>query len=51
LFGKRTGTAIDPRGAPGSATPVASPPVAPVAAPAALPAPPVRNGGSSAAAP
>jgi pilus assembly protein CpaF len=53
VFGKRSGTATDPRGAPVPTAPVAAPPVVPVAAPAALPAPTVRSsgGGSGAAAP
>jgi pilus assembly protein CpaF len=51
LFGKRIGTATDPRGVPASAAPVAAPPTAPVAAPAALPSPPVRSGGAAASAP
>jgi pilus assembly protein CpaF len=51
VFGKRTGTATESRGAPVSAAPVVPPPSAPVAAPAAVPAPPVRNGGAGAAAP
>jgi pilus assembly protein CpaF len=51
VFGKRTGTATEPRGAPVSTAPVAPPPSVPVAAPApAAPAPPARNGGGGIAA-
>jgi pilus assembly protein CpaF len=47
VFGKRTGTATDSRGAAVSTAPAPPPPPAPVAAPVAVvPAAPVRNGGA-----
>jgi pilus assembly protein CpaF len=48
VFGKRSGTATDSRGAPVLTVPVAPPSSAPVAAPAAaVPAATVRNGGGT----